>query len=172
MAIGRTGPGVARVIEGRKSRFLLGALVLAHLVVISRQVEGEGGVSLLQRGLWSVLIPPQRLVASAVHGVQGVWTGYVGLRGARDQNRRLQEQVHSLETQLEATRQQIEEATRLRLRGARRLAAAGRLDRAGQLLEEDRSATKAGSLQTRLLARDGRYARLYRAQGQAKAKVG
>jgi rod shape-determining protein MreC len=114
MAIGRTGPGVARVIEGRKSRFLLGALVLAHLVVISRQVEGEGGVSLLQRGLWSVLIPPQRLVASAIHGVQGVWTGYVGLRGARDQNRRLQEQVHSLETQLQATQQQIEEATRLR----------------------------------------------------------
>ena len=114
MAIGRTAPGVARVIEGRKSRFLLGALVLAHLVVISRQVEGEGGVSLLQRGLWSVLIPPQRLVASAIHGVEGVWTGYVGLRGARDENRRLQEQVRSLETQLEATKQQIGEAARLR----------------------------------------------------------
>ena len=114
MAIGRTGPGVARVIEGRKSRFLLGALVLAHLVVISRQVEGEGGVSLLQRGLWSILIPPQRLVASAIHGVQGVWTGYVGLRGTRDENRRLQEQVHSLETQLQATQEQMGEATRLR----------------------------------------------------------
>jgi rod shape-determining protein MreC len=114
MAIGRTGPGVARVIEGRKSRFLLAALVLAHLVVISRQVEGEGGVSLLQRGLWSVLIPPQRLVASAIHGVKGVWTGYAGLRGARDENRRLQEQVRSLETQLQATQEQIGEASRLR----------------------------------------------------------
>jgi len=61
MAIGRTGPGVARVIEGRKSGFLLGALVLAHLVVISRQVEGEGGVSLMQRAIWSVLLPPQRV---------------------------------------------------------------------------------------------------------------
>src|SRR6185503_4677114 len=98
MAIGRTGPAVARVIEGRKSRFLLGILVLAHLVVISRQVEGEGGVPLLQRALWSVLIPPQRLVASTLQGVRGVWTGYVGLRGARDDNRRLQEQVRSLET--------------------------------------------------------------------------
>jgi rod shape-determining protein MreC len=115
MAIGRTGPAtVARAIEGRKSRFLLAALVLAHLVIISRQVEGEGGVSLLQRGLWSVLIPPQRLLASAIHGVQGVWTGYVGLRGARDENRRLQEKVHGLETQLQSTQQQIEEATRLR----------------------------------------------------------
>jgi rod shape-determining protein MreC len=115
MAIGRTGPAtVARAIEGRKSRFLLAALVLAHLVVISRQVEGEGGVSLLQRGLWSVLIPPQRLMASAIHGVNGVWLGYVGLRGARDENRHLQERVHSLETQLQASQQQIGEATRLR----------------------------------------------------------
>ena len=114
MAIGRTGPGVARVIEGRKSRFLLAALVLAHLVVISRQVEGEGGVSLLQRGLWSVLIPPQRMVASIIHGVKGVFSGYAGLRGARDENRRLHEQVRSLETQLQATQEQIGEATRLR----------------------------------------------------------
>jgi len=114
MAIGRTGPGVARVIEGRKSGFLLGALVLAHLVMISRQVEGEGGVSLLQRGLWSVLIPPQRVVASAIQGVKGIWTGYVGLRGARDQNKHLEERVHALETQLEATQEQIGEAARLR----------------------------------------------------------
>lgn len=114
MAIGRTGPAVARVIEGRKSRFLLGALVLAHLVVISRQVEGEGGVSLLQRAIWSVLVPPQRLVASTIHGVKGVWQGYVGLRGTRDENRRLQERVRALETQLEAGREQIGEAGRLR----------------------------------------------------------
>jgi rod shape-determining protein MreC len=114
MAIGRTGPGVARVIEGRKSGFLLGALVLAHLVVISRQVEGEGGVSLLQRAVWSVLVPPQRVVASAIQGVKGIWTGYVGLRGTRDQNRRLEERVHALETQLEATQEQIGEAARLR----------------------------------------------------------
>jgi rod shape-determining protein MreC len=114
MAIGRTGPGVARVIEGRKSRFLLAALVLAHLVVISRQVEGEGGVSLLQRGLWSVLIPPQRMVASAIRGVKGVFAGYAGLRGARDENRRLHEKVRTLETQLQATHEQIGEASRLR----------------------------------------------------------
>jgi rod shape-determining protein MreC len=114
MAIGRTGPAVARVIEGRKSRFLLGILVLAHLVVISRQVEGEGGVSLLQRALWSVLIPPQRMAASAIQGVKGIWTGYVALRGTRDQNRRLEERVRALESQLEASREQIEEAARLR----------------------------------------------------------
>src|SRR6185503_20977686 len=114
MAIGRTGPAVARVIEGRKSRFLLGALVLAHLAVISRQVEGEGGVSLLQRALWSVLIPPQRVAASAIQGVKGVWTGYVGLRGTRDQNKRLEERVHALESQLEATQEQLGEAARLR----------------------------------------------------------
>jgi len=114
MAIGRTGPGVARVIEGRKSGFLLGALVLAHLVVISRQVEGEGGVSLMQRAIWSVLLPPQRVVASTIHGVKGVWQGYVGLRGTRDENRRLQEQVRALESRLEASQEQIGEAARLR----------------------------------------------------------
>jgi len=43
-----------------------------------------------------------------------VWLGYVGLRGARDENRRLQERVRTLEIQLEATQQQIGEASRLR----------------------------------------------------------
>jgi len=115
MAIGRTGPAaVARAIEGRKSRFLLAALVLAHLVIISRQVEGEGGVSLLQRGLWNVLVPPQRLLTSALNGVKGIWTGYVGLRGTRDQNRQLQDRVRALEMQLQATQEQIGEAARLR----------------------------------------------------------
>ncbi|MFL6100927.1 MAG: CHAT domain-containing protein [Actinomycetales bacterium] len=61
-----------------------------------------------------------------------------------------------------------EEATRLRLRGARRLAGAGRLDRAAQLVDEVRSATKAGSLHTRLLARTVR-AELARARGDAAA---
>jgi rod shape-determining protein MreC len=114
MAIGRTGPAVARVIEGRRSRFLLGALILAHLVVISRQVEGEGGVSLLERAIGSVLLPPQRLVASTIHGVKGIWQGYVGLRGTRDENRRLQERVRALESRLEADRERIGEAARLR----------------------------------------------------------
>ena len=115
MAIGRTGPAtVARAVEGKKSRFLLAALVLAHLVVISRQVEGQGGVSLLERGLWSVLLPPQRVLASAINGVKGVFTGYAGLRGARDENRRLHEKVATLEKQLDASQEQIGEATRLR----------------------------------------------------------
>lgn len=61
-----------------------------------------------------------------------------------------------------------EEATRLRLRGARRVAAAGRLDRATQLVDEVRQATNAASLHTRLLARTVR-AELARSRGDRPA---
>ena len=54
---------MARVLDTKRSRFLLGGLVLAHLVLISRQVERGGGSSLLGQTVFAVLSPLQRMVA-------------------------------------------------------------------------------------------------------------
>lgn len=105
---------MARVIDARRTRLLLACLILGHLIVISRQVDGGEGVSLLQRVVLTLLSPPQRLVAGAVRTVENAWSAYVDLRGVYEENHHLQERVRALETQLQERQHQAREAERLR----------------------------------------------------------
>lgn len=103
-----------RVLETRKSRFLLGALVLAHLVVISRQVERGGGATLLGQTVFAVLSPIQRIVGASVNAVAGTWRGYIDLRHIWRENQDLKGRVASLEMELMRQREVLREAERLR----------------------------------------------------------
>ncbi|HEY3119876.1 MAG TPA: rod shape-determining protein MreC [Vicinamibacteria bacterium] len=105
---------MARVYETRRSGFLLAGLVLAHLIVISRQVDGGVHASLLERAAYAIFSPIQRLIAGAVYGVKNGWSGYVGLRGVRQENLRLEERLRTLESLLQERQQQAQEAVRLR----------------------------------------------------------
>jgi rod shape-determining protein MreC len=105
---------VARVIDARKSRLLLAALVVSHLIVISQQVDGGGGASLLERVIFDLLSPLQRGVATGLRGAQAAWTGYVDLRHVRQENARLEERLATMETDLDGERQRAGEAARLR----------------------------------------------------------
>jgi rod shape-determining protein MreC len=105
---------VARVLDTRKSRFLLGGLVLGHLVIISQQVEGGSGARLLEQTVFAFLSPFQRLVGGAVAGVSGTWRGYVDLRRIHAENQELQERVRLLEMSLQEKQEQVREAERLR----------------------------------------------------------
>ena len=112
---------MALAVPARRSRLLLVGLVLAHLVLISHQVDGGGGVSLLQRGLIGVLSPLQRAVGSVVSGVSEAWRGWAFHRETYVENRRLEDHVRRLETELQARSFQAQEAERLReLLGLRR----------------------------------------------------
>jgi rod shape-determining protein MreC len=105
---------VARVIDTQRSRFLLGGLVLLHIVVISRQVDGGGGISLLERGVFAVLSPLQILVARGVTGVERSWSQYFALRGVQQENEALRGKVESLEARLNAQERQAQDGVRLR----------------------------------------------------------
>ena len=105
---------MARVVETHRSRLLLGALVFAHLIAISRQVDTGGGVSLLERFVFGLLSPVQRTFAGALRGVGGAWSAYVDLRGVHDDNTRLRDRVRVLETELQQRQQLAAEAARLR----------------------------------------------------------
>ena len=102
------------IIDARKSRFILVGLVLLHLVVISHQVDGGSGASLLQRLVFAVLSPFQEAVAAAVRGVARTWTGYLDLRGVREKNQRLEERLSILETLLQEKQHKARESERLR----------------------------------------------------------
>jgi rod shape-determining protein MreC len=105
---------LARISDARRSRLLLGALVLAHLVVISRQVEDAGGNSLLHRAVYGALSPLQAGVSAGVRGVRGVWFSYLDLRHVRAENARLQGRLREVEMRLMERQRDAEEAARLR----------------------------------------------------------
>ena len=104
---------VGRVLDTRKSRFLLAGLVLGHLVIISQQVEGGSGARLLDQTVFAFLSPFQRLAGGAVAGVAGTWRGYVDLRRVHAESQELHERVRVLEMQLQESEEQLREAERL-----------------------------------------------------------
>jgi rod shape-determining protein MreC len=105
---------MALAVPARRNRLLLVGLVLAHLVAISHQVDGGGGLSLLQRGLLGALSPLQRGVGAVVGGVGEAWRGWAFHRETYEANRRLEGRVRQLETELQARSFQAQEAQRLR----------------------------------------------------------
>jgi rod shape-determining protein MreC len=105
---------LARITDARRSRLLLLGLVLAHLVLISRQVDDASGSSLLDRAVFAVLSPLQAGVSAGVRGVRSVWFSYVDLRRVRQDNAQLQERLRDVEMRLMERQRDAEEAARLR----------------------------------------------------------
>ena len=84
-------------VDTREAGSLLVALVVAHLVVISHQVDGGGGASLLERALFArALSRSSGRSAASVRGVRAPGRAYVDLRGVRRENARLREQRRRL----------------------------------------------------------------------------
>jgi len=105
---------VAQAVDTRRSRFLVVGLVLLHFAAISHQVDGGDGLSLLQRGVFSLLSPLQRGMSSVVGGVRELWNGYGFHRETYTENRRLEERVRYLEMLLQERSHLAREAERLR----------------------------------------------------------
>jgi rod shape-determining protein MreC len=105
---------MALAASARRSRVLLVGLLLAHLGAISHQVDGGGGLSLLQRGLLTLLSPLQLGVAGAVRAAGEAWRGWAFHRRTYEENRRLAARVRELETQLQLRAHRAQEAERLR----------------------------------------------------------
>jgi len=82
--------------------------------VISHQVDGGGGVSLLQRFLISLLAPLQRAVEVVSGTVAETWRGYGFHRETYERNRRLEARLRELEVALQTQSQRAQESERLR----------------------------------------------------------
>ena len=100
--------------DDRRSRLLLGALVVVHLVLISRQVDAGGGMSLLEKVAFTALHPFQLVVSRGVQGVVGAWRGFVDLRGVRAENRHLKDERDLLRAKLQQREAQAAETVHLR----------------------------------------------------------
>jgi rod shape-determining protein MreC len=101
-------------------------VIVGHIVLISAQVTSKSGMPVLQAVAFGLVAEVQRLGASGIDAVSGLWGGYVDLRGLRDENARLRQQLADAQLRLQQERalaQRSEELTRLlELRGRMNLA--------------------------------------------------
>ena len=71
--------------------YLFLAVVIAHIVLISAQVNTRTGVPVLQSAVFAVIAEVQQAASAVVDGVSSRWRGYVALRGVREENARLRQ---------------------------------------------------------------------------------
>lgn len=92
---------MARADADRRARSLLVAVVLAHVLLISAQVDTPAGSSLLRTAVVTVVTEVQEAGWLAADAVHAVWDGYAALRGVREENARLAREVTDLRVQLQ-----------------------------------------------------------------------
>ena len=92
---------------------LLVAVILAQVLLLAFQIKRGHDVRLIR--LWSaeVLTPPQRAGTFVISKIDGAWFGYIDLRRARGENRRLTEEVGRLQLKNQQLEGQAAEAARL-----------------------------------------------------------
>jgi rod shape-determining protein MreC len=83
---------------------LFGGVVLAHVLLISAQVNSRAGVPVLESVTFGIFSEVQRAAAAAVTGVRQVWTGYLDLRGVQVQNGALEREIDALRFELQSER--------------------------------------------------------------------
>ena len=93
-----------------RSGYLFLALMFAHVILISAQVNSRRGVPMLESVTFGVFSEVQRGTSRGVSVFQQVWNGYVGLRGARAENQSLKQQLSAATVELQQPRALAERA--------------------------------------------------------------
>jgi len=88
----------------RGSTLLLVAVIVGHLVLISAQVTSKSGMPVLEAVAFGLVAEVQRLGAGAFDAVASVWTGYIDLRGLREENAQLRQELAEARIRLQQER--------------------------------------------------------------------
>ena len=77
----------------QRAGYLLLAVSLGHILLISAQVNSRRGVPVLEAVTFGAFAEAQRGVSGALSGVRSIWSDYIGLRRTRAENQQLKEQL-------------------------------------------------------------------------------
>ena len=75
------------------SGYLFLGVIVAHVLLISAQVNSRSGVPVLESVTFGAFSEVQRVVSSGVSGVRNVWGSYVGLRRVKQENEALKREL-------------------------------------------------------------------------------
>lgn len=97
----------------RRLLLLFAAVVGAQILLLAFQIRRDRNIRLIR--VWAVetLTPAERAGTTAIDWMSGLWTGYIDLRNARADNRRLHGELDQLRLQLVQSRNRAAEADRL-----------------------------------------------------------
>jgi rod shape-determining protein MreC len=94
-----------------RSGYLFLAMMFAHVILISAQVNSQKGVPVLEEVTFGAFSEVQRGMTGGVSIFQRIWNGYVGLLHVRSENETLKRQLSEAQVELQ---QQRAEADRSR----------------------------------------------------------
>ncbi len=100
-------------LGSRGGHLVFGLVLVVQALLLSSQVTTEGGHSALRALLISLFSPVQRGADATLGAFSSMWYGYVDLRGLREENGRLKEEVARLEQALWMERDEIASYRRL-----------------------------------------------------------
>src|SRR6476659_2963224 len=90
----------------RRTGYLLLAFCLAHILLISSQVQSRTGMPVLQSAAFTVFAGVQHGLGSFSDGGRSIWTNYFALRGVARDNDALRRRILELESQLQQSQAQ------------------------------------------------------------------
>src|SRR5215203_5429107 len=85
----------------QRTAVLFIAVVLGHIILISAQVNSKSGVPLLEVVTFGTFAEVQRGAAGMTGSIRNAWSGYVQLRGVRDENEMLKRKLGEIQVRLQ-----------------------------------------------------------------------
>jgi rod shape-determining protein MreC len=98
----------------QRTGYLFLAVMLAHVILISAQVQNRQGVKVLEAVTFGIFSEAQRLTAGGIGGARTVWSDYIALRGVQEENEALRRQIADLQVRLQQQRALAQESVGLR----------------------------------------------------------
>ena len=92
------------MLDARRTVYAFVVASLGHIVLISAQVNAPSGGRMIEAVTFGVFGELRRATAAAFGGVRDTWAGYVLLRGVREENERLREELTVLHVRLQEQR--------------------------------------------------------------------
>ena len=88
----------------RRTGVIFVVAVVSQVLLVSAQVQTRSGVRVLEAVSFGAFARVQGVTSSAIRGIRDVWENYAELRGAREENQALKQQLADLEIQLQGQR--------------------------------------------------------------------
>jgi len=113
-AVARDGPNVQAFIAHHRAAFILAAVLVAQLLLLSLQITRNHDVRLIRVWAVAAVDPFQRSLRGITEVSVGAWRTYRGLLHAQQENQELRIQLASAQSQLQQLSEQAAESGRLR----------------------------------------------------------